>query len=455
MWRTCFGGHRGRVLKLDTNLKRGGKAWLVWRDPSSGAFTALAHDGERAPLLRGGTPWEAPHASVAAEGVDADQLDRTHGAIEAVQDADVAGRLGAALGRLLYLGLTDLSPVEGAALHANEPEGSAHLERLEALVREAGTRLEALKAEATACAARGEDRFDPAPSELVVQGRPMHLAPVAAREAGAALEAVRYVEHGPRYERIEAPMRRPATVTKPETPEATEATEAERPGKIAPGPALEPGPQAEALAAWAARNASVLDDMEPALHHALIRGQAIPGRYVVVTGDGGQSLVITAPDGTLLPANTAFTDPAARYGVADGLDHATWLLDHLPGDPVALHSAVKGDVEWILRAGEVGALGLPESRGPRWRRGRYLFTSPHPGLLDYFFHKGRLVTFRVPREALSSALEAGLLNVSLFLSDRGEALDPDARLGAPDIGIEMVALGEAGVRWLCRWLEPS
>jgi hypothetical protein len=165
-------------------------------------------------------------------------------------------------------------------------------------------------------------------------------------------------------------------------------------------------------------------------------------------------VLLILADGCVMPVNTTFTDPASRFRLDGSVDHATYLLVRLPpGDPVRLWAAVSEDVLWLLRQGEEDALGLDAPRRPVWQRGRYLFTSPDPAVAGYFHNKPRVIGFSVPRRRLASALQAGLLNVHLFLADNGETLDPAARFGAPDIALEVVALDAPGIRWLLDFLD--
>lgn len=266
------------------------------------------------------------------------------------------------------------------------------------------------------------------------------------------------------------------------------------------GPPVQPGPTRDALLRWVLLNAPLLregiasgagartpgpDPGDPAdweLLHALPTSAGgsdapVPHRYLLLPPEPWRPrcwVLLVLPDGCVLPANTTFTDPASRFLMASGLprdaaaplpgsgvatatrplDHAGYLLGCLPpGEPVRLFAAVSQDVAWLLRQGEVDALGLDAPCRPLWQRGRYLFTSPNPAVATYFHNKSCVICFAVPRSRLCSAVESGLLGLHLFLADNGETLDPQAQFGAPDIALEVVALGAAGVRWLLDFLE--
>ncbi|MBM4320865.1 MAG: hypothetical protein FJ125_13150 [Deltaproteobacteria bacterium] len=267
--------------------------------------------------------------------------------------------------------------------------------------------------------------------------------------------------------------------------------------KAHPGPPVADGEVAEALRRWAAANAGLLLAQlgcpladaaaallaaDPAgwelLHVRPATDQAAtaPRRYLLRapaelchTPSGARRaqarrcwVLLHLPDGSVLPANTSFTDPACRFRLAPGVggraaptDHATYLLGALPpGEPLRLYAAVHEEVEWLLRQGELEALGLDAPRQALWQRGRFLFTSPDPRIAGYFAGKPSLLRFGVPRDRLAAALQAGLVNVNLFLADHGETLDASERFGAADIGLEVVALGVDGIRWLLAFLEP-
>ncbi len=193
------------------------------------------------------------------------------------------------------------------------------------------------------------------------------------------------------------------------------------------------------------------------------RGRVVPGRYLIDRGNGDPIPIVQLPEGAWVPANTAFSDPARRYPVIlshggepapAGVDHPIWLLRYLKHDVVHLYAAVSSEVAAWLRQADVEAMGLPDPVRPVWQRGRYLFLSPWKGIGTYFYNKSVTLQFVVPWPRLESAVVSRLLSANLFLADRGEVLDPEARFGATDIGLELVAVGSDGIAWLLDYLKP-
>jgi len=180
----------------------------------------------------------------------------------------------------------------------------------------------------------------------------------------------------------------------------------------------------------------------------------VPSRCFVVLPDGTERLLVVQPDGVVLPVNTLHCDPTVRHVFADRPgDHALALLSALDTDPVALYSSVHSAHEWLLRTGFVEALGTGPGEPVCWRRARVLFACPNPAIGDFFPEKSRCVRFEVPRQDLYDAVRLGRLHVNLFLAEQGGPLDPDARFGEPDVGVDVVAEGDS-VEWLIRHLAP-
>ncbi len=217
------------------------------------------------------------------------------------------------------------------------------------------------------------------------------------------------------------------------------------------GPAVEAAAVLGRLARWAEANG--LGDAVGSgglRQAATVSGAVMADRYIV-EACAGTFLVLDLPDGVVVPANTAFVAPEARFtvqGRGGAVSHAAYLLSHLPDTRVRLYSAVTESVAALLATQEFERLGLAAVQGPGWRRGRYLFTTPYPDVLRYFYNKDLRLSFAVPRAALSSALHAGLVNINLFLSDQGEDLAGSPALGGADVGLEVVALGADGIAWL-------
>jgi len=489
----------GPLLKLDTNQKRGGPAWVVLGDAAG--WRAVRDDGSRG-VLAGPEPGAADDdRGGPPEGVAADALRRLERTLADGGPAAAATR--ALLGPLLALGLSDLAPLEAAAAApaADAPAVAA----ARALLAAAEARTAELAAQAVAAAAPGPTAplLAPTPAECAVRGVAFHLGPAAAARAvadglEAAVGAVAFSRAGAPWLRIERHERggRPREASHPLAGWPPDAAEVARlaadlrnapggdvgadapsapptptgapgavPGPTAPRPApprLRPGAPlggalGEACRAWVALNRDHLPAADaPWTIRALTRaGRPLAARALPVSGDLRGPPLLTLPDGGVVPANTSLVDPAARFRVVgvDGapIEHPRRLLDLLePREgPVRLDVAASAEVEAILRLGELDALGRGGA-GPPWRRGPFLFASPHPAVREVFAGKDTLLHFRLGRAALADAVAAGLLNVNAFLTDRGEAIDPDARLGAPDAGLEVVALGAAGVAWLLR-----
>jgi hypothetical protein len=531
-------GAGGRVLKLDTNTKRGGPCWLVRVGMGSEGCVAFRQDGLRRDLPPpaaqfepgGGTGGlEAP-----AEGVDAEALGRITRALERLGSGDGADRLRSCLETLVALGLTGLSPVETAVSLARDP-ASVATAALEALVSRVVERHAALSVDLErAVEEAGPDcvAFVPAFEAAVIGGRTFHLGPAVARDvtasgrskgkpvitaswfadaSGAIVRVQSFTPEGPGPEaRVRcgswppddaaiARVVRDCTGLDPVVGRASSGGIASRrplrpgasPGgngkegspdwRLPEGPAVTDPVILAGLREWGRRNKETLgfDAGEAGFHHVLDgAGRIVPGRFRLRTPAGVQG-VILVPGGMLVPVNTAFLDPASRFVVvrvppggnlgsaaacrrfesagkpAHSRDHAACLAGFLDGDPIRLHSAITPAVLGLLRAGEFDALGLGDPRDPIWRRGRFLFASPDPAIAAYFFHKACTARFRIPRARFASALMAGLVTVNLFLSDHNEPLDPAARFGATDIGLEVVAIGVEGIEWLMEFLEAS
>ncbi len=128
-----LGCHR-EVLKLDTDMKRGGPAWLVSRDADSSRWLALREDGYQMALEPGnhgpsrdrsttafpefpqanGVPLDQGASVWPAEGVSADLLEQVYGALEDLRTAGeepVAALVQARLPFLLRAGIADLAPI--------------------------------------------------------------------------------------------------------------------------------------------------------------------------------------------------------------------------------------------------------------------------------------------------------------------------------------------------------
>jgi hypothetical protein len=175
---------------------------------------------------------------------------------------------------------------------------------------------------------------------------------------------------------------------------------------------------------------------------------------------------VVTPRGHLLLADTTFADPAARWQALQ-LDPAgrpssetvlhTELLDQtaFPGrGAITLHTHLKRDVARILEADEPDLLrgvGPALSNAPSWRRGCFVFAAPLQQAAEYFRgHNPIAARFSVPRANFEEWLALGWVNLNLLISDGATPLCPSARWGAPEIALEVVAVGEEGVRALWR-----
>ena len=523
----AFLGPHGEVLKLDTDMKRGGPAWLVSAGIGTGRWHALREDGYRITLdPQATTRHPAGRAAGTAkpvghhprheeawplEGVDAETLQQVYGELEALAAGGaphVADRVRARLPFLLHAGIADLAPI----VHG---------------LRWRGSRLEEWAAWFDTWADRVADRYRAWPAELEarchsgvgdlvflkppracrVDGYWVQMLPSVAREAaqrldeGAAgamprsvvtvsylrrkgepcLRIHRFVRGGrevmattvpaPAFDLPQAHVaaivaqvrERSVARGRPLVPaggQVLEVTSAPRPtpGKWVPGaPVVDPAVR-RCLRAWvraAAPASATVNGAGLVVVDAF--GRVVPGRYLVDLGDAGPVPVVEVPGGFWLPVNTSFRDPARRYPVVVSqtngprvldVDHATWLAHRLSGDRVTLYSAVSPQVAALIQRGDVEAMGLNGAGRPLWQRGRYLFLSPWKRIGDYFYNKPITVSFQLPARHLLGAVEAGLMTANLFVADHGEVLDPDARFGAPDIGLELVAVGTDGIAWL-------
>ena len=410
-------GPGGALLKLDTNLKRGGPAWLVSRGESG--WEALDEAGARHVLpIEGASPPSEP-------GITPAGLRALEAALEAAPPG-VAAAVRAARGPLLALGLQDLAPLRAAAAAA-APEAPAvrYLELLRAAAAE--------RAAGTVGQAREVDGWP----FLAAPAGP--AAPRAAAATGPAGSAARSA--APRAE----PPPAPAT----------------------PDPPDPPGPELRALAErWLERHAPLLG--APAAAWQL--RSAGPRRLALLPPAGPPWTLVQLPGGALCPANLGLHDPGLALDSEPPGDRPLGerLLEAVAGDPLPLASAVTPAQAALLLLGELDRLGPVAEEGalarpPAFQRRRTLFATPHPAAARAFAWKGALLRFAPPRAQLQDALASGLLAVGLFVADPapdsvadgGEPLDPEARFGAPDVGLEVVALDAPGIAWLLRWRVPD
>lgn len=195
-------GPQGELLKLDTNLRRGGRAWLLRGTDGShcGSWLALSEDGERLELAgtvartcaarsaaaAGGAVPDAPPRGLAAGELDA--LCNLLAQREPTRGTAWRARLERCLHGLLELGWTELAPFALAARAAedgDDPAGAA-LAGLEGLLAAAQARLQGLQRELAEELARAPAGAGPVlllvgPAEQAVGGRLLRLAPAAAR----------------------------------------------------------------------------------------------------------------------------------------------------------------------------------------------------------------------------------------------------------------------------------
>ncbi len=527
----AFLGREGEIIKLDTDMKRGGPAWLVSWNSAKDAWTALREDGWKQGLERPETPRPSISAleggigrldtlpEPAPEGVDGDEWQSVQGALESLEASgrfQEAEQVRRRLGFLLHAGLTDLAVI-AEGLHWRGRPFQTWLEWLESWCNAVEARLHALAAQLETTlrnAGGGEVLFVLPPGSYVIQGRFVHLLPavvqavlckpwenlpkqpvrvagvgyltkasreylriqVFGRRGDLLLESMYPLEHWPpdptQVEQkarkvLEQAARSHATVSPFPASESSGGVEPpvggspRRRHKVrVGGPVTDPVVQ-QALETWG-RAAFSSRGADCTCWQALgADGRLAANRYLVCP-TLERCVPVLQVGGVYLPANTAFTDPGRRYPVVtsgpDGprvlpIDHATWLFPWLPGDPVYLYSAVSEQVAGYLQQGAVEQVGLAGARRPRWQRGRYLFLSPEATIGCYFFHKAVTLAFEIPRDRLESAVISRLVTVNLFLSDGGEVLDPEARFGAPDVGLEVVALGTDGVSWVIDYLR--
>jgi hypothetical protein len=186
---------------------------------------------------------------------------------------------------------------------------------------------------------------------------------------------------------------------------------------------------------------------------------------------------VALPNGRLVLADTTFTQPsislslqsidltrppnAPPHDPQSATDHP-WhpqpltdtLLQHWdpPADtPITLYAHLKRDVVRALQAGELDWLRSlsPRADAPAWRSGCYLFTTPTQAAAQHFSPLNPIpVTFSLPLPSLRAWLQQRWLTLNLMISDAATPLDPSARWGAPEVVLEVVALGEDGVRAL-------
>lgn len=475
------------VLKLDTNMKRGGPAWVVRREGNG--WSALREDGHERALVAPALAEEdaeQPGAERAREGVDPHQLRQAQDAAKRAGEP----RLARALARLLYLGATDLQPVVRAA-------ASGQLESLEEQVADADARLSGFVADLRS---RLPDHdaatpllFLPAPTDCRTRAGLLPLGPLAARElrkqAGGESPTPRIITVS-YFHRGEAPFARVSLldpqggldeVTRPLSawpPDPTEVAELARgvepaqervvlsvprgPARPRPeAPPLAEGPLRAAALRWAERNAERWGSRGPwqvVRPHAL--AGELPGRCQVRAPDARPILLQALPDRAVVPLDNSLLDPRSAFWIesldpsSESLEHPVYLRRHLPeGDVVSLHCAVSAELECLLRLGEFESLGQSDPGRPPWQRGRYLFCSPWPDdCRPFLAFKPSLLRFAVPRGELFSALETDLLTLHLFAPSGGETLTAHTHLGTPDVGLEVVALGDAGVEWLWGYL---
>ncbi len=527
----AFLGCHGEILKLDTDMKRGGPAWLVSAGPDDGTWRALREDGHELTLRRPeggargvlsfirraetpgrGSPWPP-------EGVGGDALAEVHGALEALCEEgfpDIADRVQRLLATLLHAGLADLSPFihglrwRGEALETWAAWLESWTGEVEARARELGKELEASLARGTS-----RDLVFVKPVDVCFAGGyGLHLLPAVVRDVllarrereggGAGPERIATVSYisrngspflsvhvfhgvdGRSLERrvpvrdwdqdiahVAAHVRRVMadTAHTVRVPPPSHTTGADDPatrqparaGKLRAGKPVDDPDVRRTLETWA-RAARGRGDGQRAELFLALDGDDRPlrGRYLVEQGGGPAIPLLRLPGDVWVPANTSFTHPARRYPVvASGpggpvvldQDHPTWLLQYLEGDPVLLWSAVTSEMAARLQQGAVDTIGLSGPGRPLWQRGRFLFLSPNPAIGGYFYNKSMSLPFEVPRERLESAVSARLLTVNLFLADRGEVLDFQGRFGAPDIGLEVVAVGAGGISWILDYLD--
>ncbi|MDY0061797.1 MAG: metallophosphoesterase [Myxococcota bacterium] len=569
-------GPGGLILKLDTNLKRGGPAWLVEVLPPAmgGGFVAHGDDGQRLLLEPPPRPPTAAAAGAALPpfppGIDAERLMWLWRFLDPARTAPAERELVATLRHgvqgLLACGLADLAGLEGLLRHGRDRVGVAA--RLEELRHAVEARLARLTARLTRRLAQlppgAPLLFLPALSHGLVAGLPFHLTPVllarlaadpalgpssgrgpvvswtgqrddggqawvrllvlpagsrpplreelhpaaswppshrlvrelARQAAGAAgpapAGAVRspaadapsgaaLAPSGPSPDAPARPSGSPDEFAGPSVP-GSGAIDPQSGTKVIDDPVLQ-----EELAAWLELNEPILRELPAARpgwratdpraalsfvrQEAAAAGRPVAERFRLVFPGGRGLPLLRGPDRVLLAADTTFWQvglplqvlpvdwraggaaaPSPTVAAAPPVDQAAYLLARLPGDSPRLFSAVDEELAALLRAGELEGIGRPGEGRPVWQQGQFLFLSPRPLRDGYFFHKDQELVFDVPRERLQSALRSGLVHLSLFLAEHGETLDPAGTFGGPDVGLEVVACGVAGIGWLRQFL---
>lgn len=297
-----------------------------------------------------------------------------------------------------------------------------------------------------------------APGRTLAHHEALLVAPPQAATSWAALETFARAQLAEATPSVAPPVRHPTS-----SPSVAFDAGSNLPRRMSERPCL---PRA-ALEALLVANAAALGLTEVAavgLEGVELDGGALRPGWCELRGPWPRLRAALTSAGELLLADTAFVDAGGRF-TALRLDRRGEIVGRcaqgevlggaLPESEgrVVLFSQARQAVAARLLLGEVEGLlaGRRAAEAP-WRSGCMLFTTPTWEAAQHFAAVNPVaLRFSVPRGVLEGWQSEGLAQLGLMIADHGARLDPEARWGAADVALEVVALGAEGVRALWAW----